>query len=70
LRWGTQLLLSQSSEFFFAWLANKLSEFDIPMRVVEEILSGALFAVVEVHAGDMDMFTARFAHIGQVRVHF
>lgn len=51
-----------------AWLANKLSEFDIPLRAGEVILSGALSAAVEAKAGDT--FTARFAHIGQVSVHF
>ncbi|MBT2700794.1 fumarylacetoacetate hydrolase family protein [Bacillus sp. ISL-40] len=51
-----------------AWLANKLSEFDIPLLAGEVILSGALSAAVEARAGDS--FTARFAHIGQVSVHF
>ncbi|WHY02702.1 2-keto-4-pentenoate hydratase [Neobacillus sp. DY30] len=51
-----------------AWLANKLSEFDIPLRAGEVILSGALSAAIEARAGDT--FTARFAHIGQVSVHF
>jgi 2-keto-4-pentenoate hydratase len=51
-----------------AWLANKLSEFDIPLRAGEVILSGALSAAVEAREGDS--FTARFAHIGQVSVHF
>jgi len=51
-----------------AWLANKLSEFDIPLRAGEVILSGALSAAEPARAGDS--FTARFAHIGQVNVHF
>jgi 2-keto-4-pentenoate hydratase len=51
-----------------AWLANKLSEFDIPLRAGEVILSGALSAAIGARAGDT--FTARFAHIGQVSVHF
>jgi 2-keto-4-pentenoate hydratase len=51
-----------------AWLANKLSEFDIPLRAGEVILSGALSAAAEAKKGDS--FTARFAHIGQVSVHF
>ncbi|THE10422.1 2-keto-4-pentenoate hydratase [Bacillus timonensis] len=51
-----------------AWLANKLSEFDIPLRAGEVILSGALSAAIEAHEGDS--FTARFAHIGQVSVRF
>jgi 2-keto-4-pentenoate hydratase len=51
-----------------AWLANRLADFDIPLRAGEVILSGALSAAVEAKAGDA--FTARFAHIGQVSVHF
>ncbi len=51
-----------------AWLANKLSEFDIPLLAGEVILSGALSVAVEARSGDS--FTARFAHIGQVCVHF
>ncbi|WP_413310092.1 2-keto-4-pentenoate hydratase [Bacillus sp. 1P10SD] len=51
-----------------AWLANKLAEFDIPLRAGEVILSGALSAAEAARAGDS--FTARFAHIGQVSVHF
>ncbi|MEH7178921.1 2-keto-4-pentenoate hydratase [Neobacillus vireti] len=51
-----------------AWLANKLSEFDIPLRAGEVILSGALSAAEVATAGDT--FTARFAHIGQVSVNF
>ncbi|TWE08294.1 2-keto-4-pentenoate hydratase [Neobacillus bataviensis] len=51
-----------------AWLANKLSEFDIPLRAGEVILSGALSAAEVANKGDS--FTARFAHLGQVSVHF
>ncbi|MEH7130286.1 2-keto-4-pentenoate hydratase [Neobacillus drentensis] len=51
-----------------AWLANKLSEFDIPLLAGEVILSGALSAAIKARVGDS--FTARFAHIGQVSVHF
>ncbi|SDM38387.1 2-keto-4-pentenoate hydratase [Bacillus sp. OK048] len=51
-----------------AWLANKLSEFDIPLRAGEVILSGALSAAEVATIGDT--FTARFAHIGQVSVRF
>ncbi|MGG0719473.1 fumarylacetoacetate hydrolase family protein [Robertmurraya massiliosenegalensis] len=51
-----------------AWLANKLSEFDIPLRAGEIILSGALSAAVEAKQGDS--FTARFTHLGQVSIHF
>jgi 2-keto-4-pentenoate hydratase len=51
-----------------AWLANKLSEFDITLGAGEVILSGALSAAVNAEAGDV--FTAKFAHIGQVSVRF
>ncbi|OMP67215.1 2-keto-4-pentenoate hydratase [Domibacillus epiphyticus] len=51
-----------------AWLANKLSEFDIALEAGEVILSGALSAAVDAKAGDV--FTAKFAHIGQVSVRF
>jgi 2-keto-4-pentenoate hydratase len=51
-----------------AWLANKLAEFDITLHAGEVILSGALSAAVNAEADDV--FTARFAHIGQVSVHF
>lgn len=51
-----------------AWLANKLSQFDIPLRAGEVILSGALSAMVVAEPGDT--FTARFAHLGQVSVNF
>lgn len=51
-----------------AWLANRLSEFDISLRPGEVILSGALSAAVEAKAGDS--FSARFAHLGTVSVSF
>lgn len=51
-----------------AWLANKLSQFEIPLRAGEVILSGALSAMVVAEPGDT--FTARFAHLGQVSVRF
>ncbi|MEH7010459.1 2-keto-4-pentenoate hydratase [Neobacillus niacini] len=51
-----------------AWLANKLSEFDIPLRAGEVILSGALSAAEVAREGDT--FKARFAQIGEVSVRF
>ncbi|WP_391557452.1 2-keto-4-pentenoate hydratase [Robertmurraya sp.] len=51
-----------------AWLANKLSEFGIPLKAGEIILSGALSAAADAQAGDT--FSARFAHLGEVKVHF
>ena len=51
-----------------AWLANKLSEFDITLKAGEVILSGALSAAVEAKPGDV--FTAKIAHLGEVSVRF
>lgn len=51
-----------------AWLANKLSEFDIALKAGEVILSGALSAAVEAKPGDF--FSARIAHLGEVSVRF
>jgi len=51
-----------------AWLANKLSEFDIMLKAGEVILSGALSAAVEAEPGDF--FSARIAHLGEVSVRF
>jgi 2-keto-4-pentenoate hydratase len=42
-----------------AWLANKLSEFDITLKAGKVILSGALSAAVDTEPGDH--FCARFA---------
>ncbi|GAX90366.1 2-keto-4-pentenoate hydratase [Effusibacillus lacus] len=51
-----------------AWLANKLSEFGIALKAGEVILSGALSAAVNAEPGDI--FSARFAHLGEVSVRF
>lgn len=51
-----------------AWLANKLSEFDISLKAEEVILSGALSAAVDAKPGDV--FTAKIAHLGEVSVRF
>ncbi|MCL7748648.1 2-keto-4-pentenoate hydratase [Halalkalibacter alkaliphilus] len=51
-----------------AWLANKLSEFDITLKAGEVILSGALSAAVDAEPGDI--FTAKIAHLGEVSVRF
>ncbi|ARF13646.1 2-keto-4-pentenoate hydratase [Sporosarcina ureae] len=51
-----------------AWLANRLADFDISLNAGEVILSGALSAAVEAKEGDT--FTAKFAHLGEVSVHF
>jgi 2-keto-4-pentenoate hydratase len=51
-----------------AWLANKLSEFGIPLQAGEVILSGALSAAVDAAPGDT--FSARIAHLGAVGVRF
>lgn len=51
-----------------AWLANKLSEFNITLKAGEVILSGALSAAVNAEPGDY--FHARVAHLGGVSVRF
>jgi 2-keto-4-pentenoate hydratase len=51
-----------------AWLANRLADYDISLKAGEVILSGALSGMVVAKPGDM--FTARFAHLGQVSVNF
>jgi|SRR5699024_1007225 len=51
-----------------AWLANKLSEFDISLKAGEVILSGALSAAVSAEQGDY--LLARFANLGEVSVRF
>lgn len=51
-----------------AWLANRLADFDITLKAGEVILSGALSAAVNAEEGDI--FTARFAHLGEVSIHF
>lgn len=51
-----------------AWLANKLSQYNVELKAGEVILSGALSAAVSVERGDM--FTAEFSHIGKVEVSF
>ncbi|MCM3592531.1 fumarylacetoacetate hydrolase family protein [Brevibacillus borstelensis] len=51
-----------------AWLANKLAEFDIPLKAGEVILSGALSAAIAAEPGDS--FRARIAHLGEVGIRF
>ncbi|WP_342042030.1 2-keto-4-pentenoate hydratase [Bacillus sp. OTU2372] len=51
-----------------AWLANKLSEYNVVLKAGEIILSGALSAAVAAEKGDR--FTAGFSHIGKVEVTF
>lgn len=51
-----------------AWLANKLHEFGITLKMGELILPGALSAAVVVNAGDS--IEAKFGGIGTVTVHF
>ncbi|MEM7132319.1 MAG: fumarylacetoacetate hydrolase family protein [Chloroflexota bacterium] len=45
-----------------AWLARKLSEFGVPLRAGEAIMSGSFTSAIEVDAGDT--FTADFADLG------
>ncbi|MFP5110392.1 2-keto-4-pentenoate hydratase [Neobacillus sp. C211] len=51
-----------------AWLANKLSEYNVVLKAGEVILSGALSAAEVAEKGDR--FTAGFSHIGKVEVTF
>lgn len=51
-----------------AWLANKLAEFEMPLRAGEIILSGAVTAAANVSAGDF--FQAEFDRFGRVAVKF
>ncbi|MBV7507810.1 2-keto-4-pentenoate hydratase [Bacillus sp. sid0103] len=51
-----------------AWLANKLSEYNVALKAGEVILSGALSAAIVAQKGDR--FTAGFTRIGKVEVSF
>jgi 2-keto-4-pentenoate hydratase len=51
-----------------AWLANKLTEYDVTLKAGEVILSGALSAAVVAQKGDV--FTAEFSQLGKVEVSF
>lgn len=51
-----------------AWLANKLSEFKMPIKAGEIILSGAFAAAIEANKGDR--FEAHFDRMGWVEVGF
>lgn len=52
-----------------AWLANKLSEFNISLKAGEVILSGALSAAIDASSGDV--FTCQFTEgLGDVTINF
>ncbi|MFJ7952243.1 2-keto-4-pentenoate hydratase [Lysinibacillus sp. NPDC096418] len=51
-----------------AWLANKLSKYNIGLQAGEFVLAGALTAAVTIEDGDT--FTAEFAHLGSVSATF
>jgi len=51
-----------------AWLANKLSEFNVSLRAGEIVMSGSLIAAQNAVAGDC--FTACFDRFGSVTVKF
>lgn len=51
-----------------AWLANKLAEFDIPLKAGELILPGALTKALPVIKGDH--ISAQFGSLGTVSVTF
>jgi 2-oxopent-4-enoate hydratase len=52
-----------------AWLANKLSEFDVSLKAGEVIISGSLIAAVR-GAKDGDVLTATFDRLGSVKLKF
>jgi len=54
--------------YAIAWLANKLSQFDITLKAGEVILPGAVAAAVNVEKGDH--ITVLFSGIGSVSVSF
>ena len=51
-----------------AWLANKLSKYDVYLNARETIISGSLIAAVECRAGDY--VRATFDHLGSVGAKF
>ncbi|AGB19452.1 2-keto-4-pentenoate hydratase [Thermoanaerobacterium thermosaccharolyticum] len=51
-----------------AWLANKLSEFDVSLEPGEIILSGALTAALDANAGDV--FTISYHTLGTLTLKF
>lgn len=50
------------------WLANKLAEFEIPLKKGEVILSGALSEAMPAKPGDV--FTCKFNRMGELTVRF
>lgn len=50
--------------FCVAWLANKMGEFNIPLKKGEVVLSGAFSAAIPAVKGDV--FEARFTQLGSV----
>lgn len=51
-----------------AWLANKLSQYDVTLKAGEIVLAGALSAAVTAKKGDT--FSADFGQLGKVEVSF
>lgn len=51
-----------------AWLANKMSEFGIPLKKGEVVLSGAFSAALPAEKGDI--FEAKFSQLGSVLCEF
>jgi len=51
-----------------AWLANKLSEFDVSLLAGQLVLPGAMCAAVPVAAGEV--YRATFTSLGEVSVRF
>ncbi|PKM86474.1 MAG: 2-keto-4-pentenoate hydratase [Firmicutes bacterium HGW-Firmicutes-12] len=65
---GAGAAVWQSPYRSVAWLANKLSEYEVSLKAGEIILSGALAAAVKIYAGDI--VCVQFDRIGGVWVKF
>lgn len=65
---GTGADVLGNPAFCVAWLANKMSEFNIPLKKGEVILSGALSAAVPCQKGDT--FEAKFTDLGSISCSF
>lgn len=65
---GTGVEVLGSPAMSVAWLANKLSEYDIPLKAGEIILSGAITAAAAAERNDI--FYVHFDKLGTVSVKF
>lgn len=65
---GTGAAVLGDPAFCVAWLANKMSEFNISLKKGEVILSGALSAAIPCQKGDT--FEAQFSDLGSISCSF